>query len=349
MNISKNIDISLNLMPAFYTKHLGIKYGQDYYFDPKYRDEIEKEEYNLLKEILSDYGVYKEEFRPSGHLFIQPIDLILRTQGAKWRFPEDATVESVGTPWANLTIKEIKKIDPLDAANHPVMEDILKQYLQMTKLYGDRADIFFAKSGLMNVHTPYTTAHQLYGEELFILMITEPDSATIIFEKIWDIYLAVFKRVQEAVGVKFSKIQMGDCSASMLSPDIYKNVVAPFNHKIASQFDWVGYHSCGPSTHLLEVFQTISPIQSIELGPGTDLARATQMMPETRICPLVDPSVMRDGNADAVEDSVSKIIEDTQLSDKILLCAWSFDCETPFENIKALYQTVNDKTKMPPK
>lgn len=337
-DIKNKIEVSLNLMPAFYTKHIGIKYGRDFYYDPEYRGKVEAGEYGLLKDILADYGICNEKFVPSANIFIQAVDLILRTQGADWRFPEDATVESVGTPWADMNIEEISRIDPRDASNHQVINDIIEQYRQLQKLYGDRADIFWAKSGVMNIHTPYTTAHQLCGENLFILMLCEPHSVTIIFEKIWDIYKAIFDRIREVTGACFSKVQMGDCSASMLSLELYQNVVAPFNAKIARQFTTVGYHSCGPSTHLLNGFRQLPVLSSIELGPGTDLVSAAQLMPATIICPLVDPLVMRDGSAESVEEMVAGIVRDTQNACNRLLCAWSFDSETPFENIKALYR-----------
>lgn len=59
VDIKKNIEISLNLMPAFFTKHTGIKYGQEYYFDPLYREKVEATENNLIRDVLADYEINK--------------------------------------------------------------------------------------------------------------------------------------------------------------------------------------------------------------------------------------------------------------------------------------------------
>jgi hypothetical protein len=216
--------ISLNLMPAFYCKHLGVAYGEAYYFDPGYRAQVEEAENRLLHEILGTFGVGDPHSPPSGNIFIQPVDLILRTQGAQWRFPTDATLESVGTPWANLTASEICQLDPRAAAVHPVVEQLLDQYRVLVRCFGERADIFGIKSGTMNVHAPFTTAHRLLGERLFILLVEAPDTARQIFEKIWEIYTAIFDRIREATNSRVQRVQLGDCSASMLSPERYRSV-----------------------------------------------------------------------------------------------------------------------------
>src|SRR5450830_16043 len=99
----KRVDVSLNFMPAFYSKHLGVTYGEPYYFDPGYRARVECAEGRFLFEVLGKYGVGSQDPQPSPSVFIQPVDLVMRTQGAQWRFPPDATVESLGAPWAGLS------------------------------------------------------------------------------------------------------------------------------------------------------------------------------------------------------------------------------------------------------
>jgi len=68
------LKISLNLMPAFFAKHIGTAYGEKYYFDPKYRAEVERAEGRFLFEILGQFGIGCKEPAPSSNLFIQPID-----------------------------------------------------------------------------------------------------------------------------------------------------------------------------------------------------------------------------------------------------------------------------------
>ncbi len=299
---SHPVDISLNFMPAFYHKHLGVTYGDAFYFDPGYRADVECAEGRFLHEVLGRFGVGSSKPTPSPNLFIQPIDLLKATQGTRVFCPPDATLETRGHAWENLGVEEIARLDPRAAANHPFVDAILAQYRELKRLYGDRADIFGIKTGLMNIHTPYTTAHQLCGESLFYLMSDNPDGARTVLGKIWEMYQAIFARLTAELGVPaLSRVGMGDCSASMISAGQYREVVLPMNQVVSSQFTQVNYHSCGSSSHLLEAFADIPHVSSIELGPGTDLDRAVRNMPGVAMRPLVDPLVMRNQSPEAVD------------------------------------------------
>ncbi|HEY3378736.1 MAG TPA: uroporphyrinogen decarboxylase family protein [Armatimonadota bacterium] len=335
------VTVSLNFMPAFYHKHTGVTYGEAYYFDPEYRAQVECIEAAFLHEALGRYGVGSAQPQPSPTLVIQPIDLIKLTQGAKLHCPPDATLETWGHPWAALTLDEIARLDPQDAAQHPVIDRLLRQYRDMTRRYGDDADLLGLKSGLMNIHAPFTAAHQLYGEELFFLMADEPEAAQRLFGKIWEIYRAIFARLTAELGVPApTRLQLGDCSASLLSPATYRTVVLPTNQTLAAGFATAGYHSCGASTHLLPEFAKIAHVVAIELGPGTDLAAAVAQLPRVAMRPLIDPLVMRDGAPEQVETLIRDTLHATAPAPATTLCAWSFDRETPLGNVEALYQTV---------
>ena len=332
--------ISLNLMPAFYHKHAGVTYGEAFYSDPSYRAEVERVEGRVQYDYWGRWGVGSPDPQPSPSLFIQAIDLILGTQDARWRFPEDATLESVGEPWNGLTIAEIERLDPRDAAHHPVIEAVIAQYHELQRLYGDHADLFGIKSGLMNVHTPYTTAHQLRGQGLFIEMLTDSAAARVIFDQVWAIYQAVFGRLAEVVGARISAIHLGDCSASLLSAPVYREVVLPVNQRLAAQFAGATYHSCGSSSHLLPAFATLPHMAAIQLGPGTDLADAARLMPGVHMMPLVDPLPLRDANPEQVRSLIRGIMADTAPAPHTTLCVWSLDRDTPVENVAAVYEAV---------
>lgn len=340
------VQISLNFMPSFYHKHLGVTYGEDYYFNPGYRARIEKAETRFLYDILGRFGVGSPNPEPSPMLFIQPIDLIKLTQGAQLHCPPDATLEARGHPWEGLTPDQVGRLDAEAAARHPVMEAVLRQYGELRALYGDRADIFGIKAGVMNIHAPYTTAHQLCGESLFTLMLDDPDGARRIFAKIADIYRAIFDHLIRDMGARRpDRIQLGDCSSSLLSADLYSRVVLPANQALAADFRVTGYHSCGASTHLLKAFAHLPRLRSIELGAGTNLAAAVSAMPGVAMFPLVDPVPMRNGTPSQVGQLAAELLRDTAAAPSATLCAWSFDRETPVSNVEALYECVENWNK----
>jgi hypothetical protein len=334
------ITVSLNFMPAFYHRHLGLRYGEAYYFDPACRADIERAEGRFLYEAFGGHGVGSPEPEPSPSFFMQPVDLLMHTQGAPWQFPEDATVESLAAPWAGLTSDEVARLDAREAAHHPVMDRILAQFRTLQRLYGDQADILFSRSGSMYTHTPYTSAHQLCGQDLFVDMLLEPEASQRLFAKVWEIYAALYARIAAATGATFTGLLLGDCAAALLSPETYRQVVLPTNRDLASRFARVTYHSCGSSTHLLPHFAEIPHVVQAQLGPGTDLAAAARLLPGLEMAPLVDAVLMRNGNAEAVREAILQILKDTASAPTVTLCAWSFDRDTPLANVHALYGAV---------
>ncbi len=333
--------ISLNFMPGFYHKHLGLTYGEDYYFDPHHRARVECAENRFLFEILGRYEVGSPTPKPSPSLFIQPIDLIKITQGAELHCPPDATLETRGSPWAGLTPGQIDTLSPADAARHPFLDRLLRHYRELQALYGDQADLFGITAGRLNIHTPFTTAHQLCGEDLFPLMLDDPEAARRIFAKVWALYEALFDRLTRALHARPPRhVQLGDCSACLLSEATYRSVVLPVNRAIAARFGEGGYHSCGASSHLLTAFAAIPGITAIELGPGTDLETATRTLPGVALRPLIDPILMRNGRRGEIETAIRDMLSATAAAPETTLCAWSFDTETPVPNVETLYATA---------
>lgn len=336
------IEVSLDFMPAFYTRHLDLTWGEGYYFDPAYRSQVEVTRDRFLYDILGEYGVGSPDPAPSPCLSIQPVDLFMRAQGAEWRFPRDATVESWGQPWRGMSGVEIAALDPRAAAEHPVVDAIIRQYSELRRLYGDRADVLGLRSGTMLIHGPYTTAHQLLGEDLFMLMCDDPDAARLVFAKVWETYQAILGRIARAVEAPpAQRVHIGDCAASLISADLYRACVLPADNEIAQTFGASSYHSCGPSTHLLQEFACLHGMDAIQLGPGTNLQQAHGALADTVLFqPLVDPVLMRDGATDDVHDTVSELATVLRRRGGGTLCAWSFDADTPIENVARMYETV---------
>lgn len=328
-------------MPGFYHKHLGVTYGKDYYFDPRYRAKVECAESRFLFEILGRFGVGSPKPEPSPALFIQPIDLVKVTQGAVLHCPPDGTLETHGHPWSGLTVGQIEAIPAADAARHPILDTLLRQFRELQALYGGRADVFGIAAGVMGIHAPYTTAHQLCGEELFTLMLDDPGGARRVFAKVWAIYRAIFDRLMREMGAgQPQRLQLGDCSACMLSEETYRSVVLPVNRALAAEFRDSGYHSCGSSSHLLAAFAAIPRLTSIELGPGTNLASAVRALPGVAMYPLLDPLLLRNGTRGTVETTVEQTLTATAGAPATTLCAWSLDSETPVANVEGLYTAV---------
>lgn len=341
--MKRKIDISLNLMPSFYNKHLGLKYGESYYFDPEYRAKIEIAEAEFNYEILGKYGVGTLIHSPSPAMYIQAVDLFNAVMGSPINYPEDATFETVGGAWEDTELFQILEIDPLSAAYHPLINRLLAQQKEMEKLYGEKAEIFYLKSGLYSIHGAYTTAVQLCGEKFFIWMMEAPDASISVLHKIIEIYDAIYDRMRKEIKAPPpNKVILGDCSACMLSPDLYRDIVLPVNQKFLTRTSDKVYHSCGASTHLLKEFAKLGNVNCWQLGFGTDYKLATELLHNELIMPLIDPKILRNSSTDEVNSYLIEVLEQTEKATNVTIGAWSLDRETPIKNLLALYQAFEE-------
>ena len=63
-------------------------------------------------------------------------------------------------------------------------------------------------------------------------------------------------------------------------------------------------------------------------------------MPTTVMQPLIDPVLMRNAASAEVADEIATILQQTAAAPETVLCAWSFDRETPLANVAAMYEVV---------
>jgi len=80
----------------------------------------------------------------------------------------------------------------------------------------------------------------------------------------------------------------------------------------------------------------------LQLGAGTDIAQAARLLPGAELQPLVDPVLMREGNPDEVTAVTASLLRDSATAPAVTLCAWSFDRDTPMENVTAMYEAVGN-------
>ena len=154
-----------------------------------------------------------------------------------------------------------------------------------------------------------------------------------IFAKVWEIYQAIFARVTAVTGARLTRIQLGDCAASLISLRTYRELILPTNQALASQFEQAGYHSCGRSTHLLTAFRDLPKAGLHPAWSRHGLGSSAQLLPELHMQPLVDPILMLKGDPDMIHRTIEEMLYVTATAPAITLCAWSFDRDTPLENV----------------
>ncbi len=345
---NKNHRVTLYFHPSYNSRHFGADYGQRYHYDPLYRIETDMKIAKCLYQQFSEYGMGNPDPKPVLGVGIQPLDFMNAAMGGRMLFKKEATIETPDKPLSGIkTIEDIRKFDNIDWESNFFFQNVFVQIEQMRHAYSG-VPISYVQSiwsegpagqeSLLIMHTPYTTAFRLFGQEILELMILERDFATAIFEWLMRQYLNLWEVICQKMDWKGTKIHFGDCAATMLSPAVYESICIPLYQKLMQDFDSCVVHSCGPSSHLLESFSKLPKVSQVQLGYGTDLSRARHLFCNSSIVAYYDPGRLISIIPQEIERDLWEMAE--RLEDDFEIQCSGADTDTPQDNIHTFLNTA---------
>lgn len=168
---------------------------------------------------------------------------------------------------------------------------------------------------LPDLQGPFDTAELLVGSSIFVDFYEKPDQLQSLLGNLARAQVAVAKHLlplltdgpagfshQHLVLVK-GNILLRDDSPIMVSPEMYREHIAPHDEYILRELGGGGIHYCGKGDHLVDEFLALPSIQCLDLGQSylNDLdaiyAKAmTKKIPIIRVWPgnkdeLLDPAL----------------------------------------------------------
>jgi len=183
-------------------------------------------------------------------------------------------------PWVGdtLSVEEIESLLPLDVASAEIMqlaEDFYKIHSQseLTEIAAYQPDT----QGVFDL------AHLLYGEDLFLEMVTDPVKVHTILDVAYHLYLEVSLHLKKIMseshsemihghgtpqGLYFSGVgvRMSEDSAQMISPKMIDEFVIPNIVKASDPFGGTFIHFCGKHEALFQKMCELEEVQAIDLG-----------------------------------------------------------------------------------
>ena len=100
---------------------------------------------------------------------------------------------------------------------------------------------------------PFNLAHLILGTEVFTAPYTDPEKFHAIMKRITDFWLQARKVLIEWIGPErldpwyASDNRVCECSVNMISPDMYKQFVLPYDMQISEAIGSIAIHPCsGP-------------------------------------------------------------------------------------------------------
>ena len=340
--------VSLCFHHSYNSRFFGVNYGKRYHYDPIYRIESELKVAAGLYRKFGKYGMGQAEPLPTLGVGIQPLDFLNAALGGKMVFRKDEAVQTPEKPLSNIRkISELEKLGDILWQDHPLFEDLFKQVEQMKKAYPELPISYIqgvwrdgpaGQKTFLTMHTPYTTAFRILGQEILELMLLDQEFVNAVLEWILCQYQSLWQAICGRMGWRGTKLHFGDCAATMLSPNLYKCICLPLYQKLMEDFEAAVIHSCGTSTHLLELFAQIPKVRQLQLGADTDWRLARKFFPRTQICAYYGCAKLLSQGPLDIERQLWRMCE--QLEDNFDVNCGGVDPDTPEENIYAYLETA---------
>ncbi len=277
------IKVQASVSKGWLHKHGGFIFDSKYYMDPYYRMEQDEACHRFIRNRFPDYPLYnmednlvQAEYVVPGMILvgaIQPNMIIAAALGAEFVFSDDKDSDVKGFPLKD--IRNAAELPPVsNVAELPFINDLEKQYVEIVRKYPDFRIIppfFWDISGRATIHGIITTSMKFIGQDIFTMMMSEPELVKDIHKWIADVYIAVIKRFSALGRLPVTMVHIGECSGSMLDEFSYREFVTPYLGMLGREFGAVRLHSCGNSDHIMNAICEIENLKIIDSGSNTSL------------------------------------------------------------------------------
>ena len=346
-----NLHAKIDFHPTYYFQEFNVDFGQEYHQDPLFRIGEDNKCQKALYNRFGEYGLgSKNPKLQEISQGIQPLDFINGALGGKMCYSSEEHVWTPEKPLEHVeSVSDLEKIEDIDWENNSVFNDACRQVDEMQAAFPELKVSYMQGVGFDGeqcnfvMHTPYTTAFRLLGDRIFEYMILEPELAEAIFDYLMRQYEGLWEAICMRMGWSFENkkhIHFGDCAATMLSPTLYQSCCLPYYQKLMEKYDSCTIHSCGASTHLLDLFKEVSNVEQIQLGAGTDLTKIRKSFPDATIRAYYSAPEILNSTPDDVKKKVENMTK--VLESNFIINASSIDPKTPIENITTYLQSAQE-------
>jgi len=184
------------------------------------------------------------------------------------------------------TIEEVKKLEP----PNPETDGIMPKVINAIKYYKENSDLVI---GVTDCQGPLTTALSIVGYDKFCYwMYDYPKEIHELMEKVTDALISWVKFQKKLIGVPmeteayplgvripdgYGGAWLSDDDAVIMSADLYKEFVVPYNGKFLQAFGGGCIHYCGTATQHIENYCSTKGLTCVNNLNLDDLGEAAKM------------------------------------------------------------------------
>jgi hypothetical protein len=284
------IKIEASVSKGWLHKYGGFNFTDQYYLDPIYRWEQDNKINKFVREKFPRFAIYNMEanlvqakyVRDNQVLVgaIQPNMILATLLGAKFSFFEDKDADVLGRPLEFISSSN-ELPSPDSILDHSLIKDLENQMKVIRETHPELKVIppfFWDESGRATIHGIVTTSLKLTGDNIMIIMMSDPDLAYAIHQWIVDSYVILIRHFARLGNLPVSSVHVGECAGTMISSELYEDFIIPYISQLGNQLGAVRLHSCGISDHLFNAISHIKNLKIIDTGSGSSIGMIRELM-----------------------------------------------------------------------
>ncbi|MFA5835727.1 MAG: uroporphyrinogen decarboxylase family protein [Bellilinea sp.] len=341
------IPVELVFNPNWWNKTAGISFDQAFYLDPQVRIENDVIMRRVLYQRYGSFGLGELDPQPRpviGSPFVAGGFVIPALLGAEILFSLDAAPQPRPLQFTPEQIDRLEKPD-------------FRQTWPMNTLIA-QMDILEAEWGYLvgdvNTDGLLNAAYHLYGVDLFTDFYTAPERLERLLSMIGELIGDVSEYIRQRTGscsvsvnrmierVDRSTFLHANCSVPMISPGSYRAVQLPIEQRMAQRLQPFGIHHCGDNLQRYAPAYAELPVNFIDVGWGSDVAACRQALPDAFFNLRLSPVRMLICTPAEIAADTKTLLEAAGTLDQVGICCINMDFGTPDENLRAMYDVVQE-------
>lgn len=296
-----------------------------------------------VKEAVTDGQVHadaicalNEKYPGAAVTAIMDLTVEAEAFGAEVVFSDNEIPNIVGKLVSDLEAVEALQVPDLNAGR-------VGEFLKANRLTASRIKDKPIYGGCIG---PFSLAGRLYGmTELMMAIYIEPDTVMLLLDKCTE-FILNYVRAMKETGI--NGVIIAEPAAGLISNEDCTVYSSEYIKKIVGEVQddsfTVVLHNCGNTGHCTEAMK-YSGANALHFGNRADMVEALKACPsDILVMGNLDPvSVMQQASAEKVKEETLSLLNATSEWDNFIL---STGCDvpphTPFANICAFYQALDD-------
>ncbi len=337
------LPVDIVLGPAWWHRHEGIAFDEDFFFHPARRVEVERKMEAALYDRWGRFGLGKDRDKDVpqvGAVHLAAGFLVSEMLGCRVEYLEDAAPQVIPADLDSLAVSPDAAFESPAFKKFENLAGSLK-----TKHGGLTGDVNWA--GILNI------ALDLRGQSLFMDMMDQPENVSKLFADVGEVidrFTAGIARETGTTSISVNRNVAGiprpvhlhsECSHVMISVAAYERFLMPYDVEWSRRHRPFGIHYCGEDPHrFAESFAKLPHLDFLDVGWPGDVARLREHLPDTFLNIRYSPVEIVKQSPDEIRRTIRRLVRDSANPYLTGVCCINMDQQVADEQITAIFEEV---------